>query len=170
MGPPTLLVCTAPLSTPLARGRPSPRLMLMLLFTIVSTAPQLIPSLDTLDTLDTLDWPTPPTPPTPLVCTAPSSTLLARGRPSLQLMLMLLSTIVSTAPQLIPSPDTLDTPYTPDTLDTLHLEYTVTSSTTSTTIIKQYNVNNCNSHAFKKNVMSSIKSINFTFQKLFSHY
>merc|ERR1711915_1036982 len=104
---------------------------------------------------------------TPLVCTAPSSTLLARGRPSLQLMLMLLSTIVSTAPQLIPSPDTLDTPDTPDTL---HLEYTVTSSTTSTTIIKQCNVNNCNDHAFKKNVMSSIEPINFTFQKLFSHY
>merc|ERR1712189_103634 len=50
------------------------------------------------------------------------------------------------------------------------LEYTVTSSTTSTTIIKQCNVNNCNNHAFKKNVMSSIEPINFTFQKLFSHY
>merc|ERR1719391_1314165 len=109
------------------------------------------------DTLDTLDCPTLPTPLTLLVCTGPSSTLLARGRPSLQLMLMLLSTTVSTAPQLIPSLDTLDTPDTPDTL---HLEYTVTSSTTSTTIIKQCNVNNCNNHAFKKNVMSSIEPIN----------
>merc|ERR1719193_771625 len=120
---------------------------------------------DTLDTLDTLDRPTPPTPPILLVRTAPSSTLLARGRPSLQLMLMLLSTTVSTAPQLMPCLDTLDTPDTPDTLDTLHLEYTVTSSTISTTIIKQCNVNNCNNHAFKKNVMSSIEPINFTFQK-----
>merc|ERR1719193_2378800 len=114
---------------------------------------------DTLDTLDTLDRPTPPTPLTLLVRTAPSSTLLARGRPSLQLMLMLLSTTVSTAPQLMPCLDTLDT------LDTLHPEYTVTSSTTYTTIIKQCNVNNCNNHAFKKNVMSSIEPINFTFQK-----
>merc|ERR1719391_1860791 len=98
------------------------------------------------DTLDTLDCPTPPTPLTLLVCTGPSSTLLARGRPSLQLMLMLLSTTVSTAPQLIPSLDTLDTPDTPDTLDTLPLECTVTSSTTSTTIIKQCNVNNFYHH------------------------
>merc|ERR1719474_1059209 len=111
--------------------------MLMLLSTIVSTN---LPLIASPDTLDTLDWPTPPTPLTPLVCTAPSSTLLARGTLSPRLMLMLLFTIVSTAPQLIPSPDT------PDTLDTLHLEYTVTSSTTSTTIIKQCNVNNCNSH------------------------
>merc|ERR1712121_485159 len=100
-----------------------------------------------------------------LVCTAPSPTLLARGRPSPRLMLMLLSTIVATAPQLTPSLDTLDTLDTPDTPDTLHLKYTVTSSTTSTTIIEQCNVNNCNDHAFKKNVMSSIEPINFTFQK-----
>merc|ERR1711972_1017737 len=94
-----------------------------------------------------------PTLPTPLVCTAPSSTPLARGRPSLQLMLMLLSTIVSTAPQLTPSLDTLDTldtPDTPDTLDTLHLKYTVTSSTTSTTIIKQCNVNQLQQPCFQE--------------------